>query len=243
MKLNAYVFAFVLITAGVSGQSNLRDTSFVSASVKNATLQYDHFIGSQQLYFNGSAYVEPSSTDDTHPFFETPEWQLGSIVFEGQAYNNVLLIYDAAGDKLIGETVNGNMIALNLEKVNSFKINNRQFIKIDNAQVKNSLPRSGFYEVLYNGKSQVIAMRKKERHEEIDMRELHIRFDVVNKYYVLKNGAYFSVKSKQSILRVFAEQKHSLKTLINKNNVSFRVDREEALASVAEFYDNLISPK
>jgi hypothetical protein len=241
MKIPLFIAACTLLVVGAQAQQIVGDTTFVSVSIRKAIDQYNKKLDGQQFYFNGGAYVEPQRTGETHPFFETDEWQHGSIVFDHEPYENLLLLYDVMSDKLVTETIHGNLMALNSEKINSFTINNHHFVFLKSNETKKGLPRAGFYEVLYDGAAKVFALHTKSRQEEVEITDYRIRFDEKHRYYILKSGKYYPVKNKRSVLKVFAEQRHSLKSLMKKNGVDFNENREQAIASIARLYDSLIS--
>lgn len=222
-------------------QSVTTDTTFVEIALAHAIAQYESAITGQQPYYNGSAYVEAPHSEGQHPFFLTEEWDFGSLKFEGQDFAKVPMLYDIVSDQVITETPNGNLIVINPQKVNGFTLNNHHFIRIDNSTVNNSLPQTGFYNVLYNGNTKLIALREKKVQEKIADQQLHISFDIKNRYYILKKGRFYPVKNKKTILKVLEEQKNSLRALISKNGIRFKKNREQALAQIAEFYDTLIS--
>jgi hypothetical protein len=106
--------------------------------------------------------------------------------------------------------------------------------------VNYSLPNSGFYLVAYNGNSRVIVSYDKDLQEKIESSGVISSFDTQIRYFVFKKDRYYSVKSKKSILKVFREQKASLRSFIKKNKLQFKDNREQSLGKVAEHYDILI---
>lgn len=235
------IIVYAISITGAIAQMPTADTAFLQIAVNNAIGQYKSAISGNELYYNGSAYREPAHAEDEHPYFLTEEWTFGSLRFEGQDFNNVPMLYNSVSDQVISETPNGNLVVINPQKVNSFTIHNHNFVRIDNSTVNNSLPETGFYNVLYNGKTRVIVMREKKMQEKLENQQLHISFEIKNRYFILKKGKYYPVKNKKSILKVLEEQKSSLRTLINKNGIRFKNNREQSLARIAEFYDTLIS--
>jgi hypothetical protein len=217
------------------------DTAFYNASLANTIQFYESSLKGQQLYYNGSAYTELELTDDEEfPYFMTSEWQTGSIDFSGHHFNNIPLLYDITTDQVLSEIFNDNIIALNPAKLSGFKMGNQNFVKIENRTINNSLPNSGYYEILYNGNTKVIALHQKQRQERIEGKELHIYFDQKHRYFVFKKDRFYAVNNKRSILKVFDEQRNSLKSLISKNHIRFRHNNARALARVAELYNTLI---
>jgi hypothetical protein len=239
MKIFLHTVVLTVLSATAVCQT-LPDTAFVRIAFENARLKYEAAIEGQQLYFNGTAFAQPERQGSEHPYFGSGEWEPGTLVFEGNEFKNVALAYDITKDKVLTESYNYNFLALSSEKVNSFSIYGKLFVRIENESVKNSLPRDGFYEVLYNGNTRVIALYEKQRQQKFEGRQLYMYFDQKTRYFILQKGIYYPVKSKASILKVLEEQKQSLRSLIKKNKVDFG-NRAQSLSTVAKFYDTLIS--
>jgi hypothetical protein len=240
MKFFLCTAAFVACTLFASAQILIGDTTFIEEAKQNAIKLYEASLKDQQLYLSGGAYVEPPRTDEQHPYFITDEWQIGSIEFDHHLFNNVYLLYDISSDKVLTESPVGNILSLT-EKLSSFKFDKYHFVRIVNESVGNSLPRTGYYEVLYNGKTRVIARHEKDAQEQIESTQLRFYYSPSNRFFVFKNGKYHSVKSKKSILKLLGEQKHALRSFISRNKIRFRKNQSIALARVAEYYDTIIS--
>jgi hypothetical protein len=220
-------------------QSIKPDTAFVQTALRNSINVYTQSIGAQANLYNGSAYLAPFQTNSDHPYFETEEWVNGSVIYEGEPYENLDLLYDISNDRLITELYNGSPIMLINEKLNSFSIGSHHFKKIKNETVNNSLPQSGFYEILYDGTTQAVARRQKKRRETIESKTIQVYFDDKDKYFILKNGNFNQVKSKTSVLKLFPDHKQALKQYMRKNNLNYKTNRSAAIAGVVEYYDTL----
>jgi hypothetical protein len=211
------------------------DTSFVSESINASISNYVRTIHGQTSLYNGSQYRKPDQTDEQHPFFGSDDWVYGNVQYNNQIFLNVPLLYDITSDKLITENINAAEIQLVYEKLSGFTIGTHRFVKIESK----SLPRYGFYELLYGGPSQAVALRQKFSREKIISLEIVISFDEKTRYFVLKNNTYFPVKSKTSLLRIFADEKTALKQFLAKNKLRYKKDPATALRMVAAEYDML----
>jgi hypothetical protein len=217
----------------------LADTVFLSAAKENIVKNYESFIAGQQLYYNGSAYVEPQRTNEQHSFFLGEDWVFGEIVFDGETFTKIPLLYDIMIDQLITESRNGNMQVLPREKVKRFLFDGHIFENINNSAVGNSLPRSGYYEVLYGGRTKVICLHQKFTQEKIESHLLDIYFEERNRYFVLKDGAYLPIKSQRSLLKILNDHRSELKTFVRKNNSTLKGNRDLLLPAIARQYDTI----
>lgn len=216
------------------------DTTFLTVSKANTARLYHNAIRSQSRLFNGSKYLGPRQTFEEHPYFLSEDWITGGVRYDGEVFQDVPLMYDLLNDVLVTEHApSGHAIALVRQKLDNFYLANHFFEKILNETVSNSLPKSGFYDVLYAGETKVVALRQKSLREKIEVREVIITYEEKNRYFLLRNGVYFQVKSKASALSLMEDRKQELKRFIKEQKISFPDNRELALGKMAEYYDSL----
>jgi hypothetical protein len=221
-------------------QSAAVDTAFIELSVQNAVRHYDTMMRGKDLYYNGSFYKDPPQNGEQHAFFKSEEWQKGAIVFDGHNFENLSLLFDLTKGLLVTETIHGNMFVINPQKLTAFTIGDHKFIQINNKMYKNSLPTSGYYQVLYEGRTMVLSLPEKSMQERIEAGKFNIEFDERERFYVLHKGVFHQVKGRSSILKILNEQKQSLKLLLRKNKVVFGKHPGAGYAVAAKLYDNLI---
>ncbi len=217
------------------GQQNKVDTAFLALSkTKSIELYSQAFLNQSRLY-NGSDYIIYQSHDEEHPYFKIEDWTNGSIVYEGELYNNVDLLYDISSDNVIIEHNRGNPIKLLDEKIQSFSLLSHKFVRLKGDETNKI--SEGFYDQLYDGPSKVYAKHWKIYQESLDQGEVIPRFEEGNQHYIVKKGIFYAVKSKGSVLQVFDDRKQDVKDFIRKNHIRFKTDREKAIVSITEFYD------
>jgi hypothetical protein len=214
----------------------LPDTTFLSLARKNIVSNYKQSIQGQTGLYNGSEYKRDYGSDDEHRFFKNDDWTNGEVTYENHHYEDIPLLYDITIDRVITENFyNASEMILVYEKLSHFKIGNNVFVKLNDK----SLPKPGFYEVLYDGPSRVLSKRIKVMREEIAMRNIYIHFDQKDKFYILKNGAYLQVRNRSSVLKVFEDKKAGLKEFVRTNKPLFKLDFAEAVKLTAAYYDTL----
>ena len=98
---------------------------------------------------------------------------------------------------------------------------------------------TGFYEVLYTGRIEILAQRKKELVPWSKSMEFDAAFSQTNNYFIYKDSSYYKVNSKQELLDVLKDKQAGLKEFISKNKPDFRKHFETALLSVAMYYDGI----
>jgi hypothetical protein len=221
-----------------SGQSS--DTLFVAAALQNSIHSYNVATANQSGLYNGGDYAEPARTNENHPYFLNEDWQNGSVEYKGQVYENLPLLYDLTSQRLVSELFNGQLFSLVTEHVRWFTLGERRFVNIDNNSVNKSLPVSGYYEEVYDGRSTVLALHVKTREERIESSSIQVYFNARARYYILYNGNFVRITNKSSLLKLMSGNKSEMRSFINKQKLSFkRGALSNALAAAASHYDTL----
>lgn len=216
------------------------DTAFVSAAIHNTRNVYRTAIGTQARIFNGSKYLAPDYSDDYHPFFLSDDWLTGDVFYDGEYFQDIALMYDLSSGQLITEHLSsGQSIQLVWDKLEHFTISDQYFEKIDPASAGGTLPQTDFYNVLYAGTIKLVARRQKFLREKIVSTTVERSFEEKYRYFLYKNGVYFPVKNKGSIMKLMSDKKQEMKRFFKQQALPFAQNRETLLTRLAKHYDSL----
>ncbi len=236
-----FVVISLAITSGIYAQSKGYDTAFVSTATQQAKLAYGSYLGVGSHLLNGVAYKEyiGHHDDEGNPYFVSDDWVDGSLVYDGDAYAPVPIIYDLVQEKIVIEhPFAGIKLELINEKISSFDLSGHHFIRLESDTIKESPVRTGFYDVLYNGTTKFLVKRQKAHKEQVVGREIKVQFPETDRLLLHVNGRYVQVKSKSSVLEAFADRKTELRKYMHKNKIRFR-NRESDITQLAAYYDEL----
>jgi hypothetical protein len=237
IKLSLLLFFFVLVSSQVFSQL-LADTSFLAASVANVKNVYLKFIQGNAHLYNGSEHKTYQSVNDEHPYFISDDWVIGSIIYDNELNENVGMMYDIRNDKVVIENYfSNNRIELVSKKISEFTMHGHTFVVLKSDSTKQI--QEGFYDQLYNGNLKVYVRRTKQYQERIESNILIPSFEEKNKYFLFKEGKYFQVNSKASVLDVLSDKKKMLKQHLSKSRIRYKAEKEKALVLLAGYYDTL----
>lgn len=229
----AFVILFVLSGAPLAAQVQ-QDTAFLSSAIAHAKNNYSQKQTEQPQLYNGSEYVDYPSRRGQHPYFISENWMAGSLHYNGQQYHDVSLLYNSYTDNVIIEHSSSPMLQLAKDKVVYFSMQGHEFVLINEA----TLP-TGFYERLCNGNVKAYAKRIKEINKNMTSSEIQIDFIEKSKFYIFKEGKYYLVRSKKSVLAVFSDRKKELNQFIRKKSLTFQKNRDSDIAQLTAFYNQL----
>jgi hypothetical protein len=208
------------------------DTAFVASSVAAAHGRYEATVLEQSTLLVGSAYRETEYTRDQHPFFLADTLQPATILYNGQEYSGVPMLYDLAEDRVIIQNpFLGELMMLIDEKVQGFVIQNRVFRKQDGYQ--------GYYEVLQEGNITALGRRSKSFNKTTIGNEREIRYSERSRYYVAYDDKLSPVSSQASLLRLMSAQKNSMKKFIQDLGLDFEQNFEESMIVCVAYYNSL----
>jgi hypothetical protein len=186
--------------------------------------------GSQQL-FNGTEYFKYKSYSGEHPYYLSDQYIVGTLNYDGVSYPAVPLYYDIHKDQLITPYYfDGSWMAFVGELVQNFKLKDHSFSYF--RAMKGDLPGSGFYEVLYSGKSKLIARHRKIYSEQIDGMEVIRAFKQSVEYYLLKGDRSFRLNENEKIPQALKDQKNELRNFLRKNP-------KATLSDLVRHYDSI----
>ena len=236
---------FVILTAArASAQSPASaDTAFLLKSKLTASAIYNSALYDQVGLYNGSEHVEHFDYKNPKgfPYYKSDDWTDGNIVYDSGVYTNVPMMYDVLNDKVIVEAPYSHFkLELVSEKVNSFRIFDRDFVRIATF-AGDSTFRTGFYEVIYHGpKADAFVHRRKDRQETPHTSGIEVEYLNKDAYFVLRNGVYYRIRKKSSVLTAFADKKKALKKSMRAHReLNFWKRKEASLALVTRLYNEL----
>ncbi|MEX2232298.1 MAG: hypothetical protein WD824_09065 [Cyclobacteriaceae bacterium] len=176
-------FLFLISSTAVFPQL-ASHTTFLYEAIQNATQLYQRAIGSQAKIYNGSRYPESDASVEEHPFFLSDDWFMGDAFYDGELFKNVPLMYDIVTSNLVTEHLSsGHPIQLIGAKLKRFSFAGHYFEKIENESVGGSLPKTDFYDILYGGKTKLIALHQKIVRELIESLEVVTYFPEKTRYF------------------------------------------------------------
>jgi hypothetical protein len=237
MRFNVKLFTVSILGAFTAvGQTASPGTSQTnSALVSLARASAGH----NSLLYNGSEYVYTSHGKVGTPFFQTDSFVRGSVVYHQIPYHNVLMAYDIEDDVVvIRDFDNKYNITLVSEKLDSFSLLNRNFVKLLKDSSADS-PPTGFYELVVAGKA--MFYRKAIKQLQASRTEDKMQYTQYDRFYILNNGKYFFVDSRKSLLSALGGNGDEMNRFLRKNNLNFKKRPMETIVVATNQYNQSTS--
>ena len=226
-------FSYTVLIGQISSDSLLLSSQLALSKV------YDQQLGGKTRLYNGVEFIDPFEKKEIEgfPYFSIDDWQDGSIYYDGQLYENVPLLFDVYQNRIIVDHPKSHTkIELITEKVKYFLLSGKLFVQLQ-------VPVTGFYEQLYAGEIKIYAKHYKTIKEKVGSQSMITEFLNKRKLYILRNGTYYTISSKKSALAVLKEHKNELNKLLGQEKISFKNNKEHALARMGYYFDQLNEQK
>ena len=237
-------FLALLFCLPGKGQEPAFDTS-IGKPLKHALSVYHHALYPETGLYNGAEYLPyPFPFVEDQPFFTSDRPLAGSVVYKGILYENLKLMYDVTRQQLVLiQPYNLQKIRLTTAHVKAFTLANHQFTKIIADSLSKANISTGYYEVLFTGKTvKLLKHIKKDISEELTSTYgvlYHLKDN--NHYYVEKDGAYYEITNQRSVLAIFSDKKKEMTPFVRKYKPARKGDNEQTYKLIAKYYDELRS--
>ena len=188
-------------------------------------------------------YIRKYHTLTGHPFFLKPEMMPGTANYNDREFGSVRLQYDLVRDQVVlSQPGNPLMLRLIDEKVRAFSVDGHRFVRLvaDSA----GIIRTGYYELLADGPVQVLAKRTKTMYEHLNKPYVDVSFVEASRLYMQKAGRYYAVRSKGTVLRLFADRSAEMQQYLKAHRLRFdKTARESTVAELTRYYNELALSK
>ena len=248
--MNLVTSSFFFISLGLIisnyalGQTNKTDSTYLLSAINKLNQQYLNSVDNNGHIYNGKEYLSHDKYYlKGHQFFKFSEEEEGEVYYEDYLFTRVPLLYDAVLDQVIISEPNGSLLfKLENQKVSYFRVHDHLFIHLNTDSLSGSSMRPGFYDLLANGKTQVLAKRIKRMYEDATPRGMEGEFTIEDKFFVRKNNQYYPVSNKKTILKVFNDNRKELQKYSRNQRLKFKKEiREASLVKLVQYYNTLPS--
>jgi hypothetical protein len=236
-------FAATLTAKSSFAQVGPADSSSQQNAFNNAKALFQASLGPQSPLYNGPEYYfyDPLIKGNAY-FMDVNAFTPGSVFYDGALYTGAPMLYDLYSDKVVILLYNHfSKFSLLNERVKSFDFLDHHFINInaDTISNKTSGISSGFYDELYNGKTEVLVKRSKSIQSNTGTLASERFFSPAVEFYFKKNNIYYKISGQRSLLDVLKDKKKLVQQYIRTSQIKFHRDPEDAMVKIATYYDHL----
>ena len=183
--------------------------------------------GERSILYRGRQAPRYNFRANGHPYWSSPDFRQGGILFEGNFYDDISVNIDASAQLVLASLGAGrHTVALSPAQVDTLIVGDRCFV--GRAQADKELP-AGFYEVIGEGPEQVYKHVDKRLHSSVNNvngaiigynddnydTSLTRHFAIATSYYFRDRDGHFSrIKGKSALLGKFPAQKREIRAAL-----------------------------
>ncbi|SHG21822.1 hypothetical protein [Flagellimonas flava] len=192
--------------------------------------------------YEGTLTVENYALEKgSHRFFESPNYLVGSIVYDDETYFNISMKYDIYEDELLlGLRSDSGIKLLQLvkDRIKGFTIDGHRFRSMG-CGMDEQVQGSGFYEVLQeNASFSFLKKHYKEKFSKYGKNRIFHKFVDKTKYFLFYKNSCYTIKSKKDIFKIFPQFRTELNSRSPRKS---KASNEAYLTRLLQTVDYLIS--
>ena len=203
--------------------------------IDNAVIEYLRIAGNQSALYYGKAQEEHPKTTN-HPYLMDAQYAKARLSYFGVIYPEALLKLDLSRNELVVLLPDFHSVVLFPENVDFAELHDRHIIYFYRDSLPNS-PSTGYYSLLHSGNCRVL--EKQTANVTVNRNTLEEYYEFLTKFYLFKDGVYYSIPNKKGLLRVLQPYKKELKQFISSNHLRFRHDAERLIKQTVIEYEKL----
>jgi hypothetical protein len=173
-------------------------------------------LNNNSLLYNGTEYIKQFDETKGTPFFPTEKTN-GSVLYYGNWYQNLDLLYDIQDDVVITRDIQGLLkMRLTREKLEEFLVDGHHFVKI-----KLTTPAGEFYEQFYKGQRSLLMQWRKVTESDDPQNQ---KFILRKTLFVLDKGEIIPLDRTSDLFSIDPKHKKELKKVYREQKLSFKKD-------------------
>jgi len=190
----------------------------------------------RQLLYNGREWKNEFRRYNGDQFLFANYFLPGEISCNGRTFVNVKLKYDIYSDQVLIPRSLDQIIQLNKEMIDSFKLvfENRVYTF---ARLDNNLPE-GFVNILYSGRS-ILCVKYIKRISTVISDHTDGSFYQVYEVYCMADGTVYRIEKKKDIFNILGVYREQVRKIIKENKIRVSRKAPESYIPVIRFYDSV----
>jgi hypothetical protein len=228
------IFQFILILV-ITVNSLYCITPITSGSESLKEPMQDTLVENQILY-NGREWFNLYYMVEGDQFLFSDAFLPGSIIVRGKSFRDISIKYDIFEDEILIPNINGGILQVNKEMVDSFNISYQNKLYLFTVMPEDRT--LGYVNILYQGKTSLYVKYNKKI-EKLAIEGKYDNFYLLTKTYFVKDSIIYNLTNKRDLLKVLADNKDVIKSFMKKNKIKIIKKNPESFIPVIRFFENL----
>ena len=201
----------------------------------------DEYMGAVSNFatlYTGNRQLPLGMVTQNHQYFKDEGYTKGRLSYCGIVYPDILLRWDLYRDELVMfSPANYNIVLIN---------ENLDFAEIYGYHIFNfhpdglpGCPAAGNYILLYSGAYLLLEKFNVNLYRKEENNTINYYFSHSTNFYLQKDGAYFKIKNRRTLLKTLDTNRKELRRLIRANEYRYRRNAEQMVLGVVREHEKL----
>ena len=176
----------------------------------------------------------------SHQFFKDVYYTNCRLSYGGVVYPDVLLRWDLYRDELLIRSPAGYEIVLKSGKIDFAEIHGYRMFYLHPDSLP-GYPSAGYYILLFSGEYLLLEKLTKQmtQKESSKLGRTENYFELSSKFYLQRNGAYYGIKNRRTLLKTLSTHRSEMRQLIRANKLNYKEDAEKMVLEVVKEHAKL----
>ena len=199
-------------------------------------VEYLKTVGEESaLYYGALQEALPRSTN--YPYLKQPEYVQARLSYLGVIYPEAMLRLDMWRHELLVFSPDNRNVVLIPENVDWAELHGLCVIYFQPDNLP-GCPARGYYYLLHSGNCKVLERQTASLNRK-DNSTSEQYYIISTRFYLLKDGAYQTIRTQNGLLNALQPYKKELKRFISTHHLSFRKNPKEFLVQTVVEYEKL----
>jgi len=199
---------------------------------------YMSAVANYATLFSGNRQQPYMITTQNHPYFKEEGYTTGRLSYCGIVYPAISLRWDLYRDELVMlSPANYNIVLIN-ENLDFAEIYGYHIINFRPDSLV-GCPAAGNYILLYSGEYLLLEKFNLELIQQDEYNTINYYFSQSTNFYLQKDGAYFKIKNRRTLLKTLNTHRKELRRFIRANELRYRYNAEQMVLGVVKEHEKL----
>ncbi len=219
----------------------LAQGGFLQQLADNYADEYLTTTSKHAAIFSGNRHQMLTISLNNHQYFKEEGFVIGRLSYLGVVYPKIKLRWDLYKDELVILSPSNYHIVLRNENVDFAEIYDYHIFYLSPDSLL-GCPPAGNYILLHSG--DCILLEKKihtlSKDQNVQHNKKHTyHFNLVTRFYLKKDGAYYKITGKRTLLKSLGSRRQELRRFIRHNNLQLNQDVEKMVLEVVKEHERL----
>lgn len=190
--------------------------------------------------FSGNRQQQYTIPTTNHPYFVQQDFVTGLLSYAGTVYPGVSLRWDLYRDELVIFSPSNFNVLLNSENIDFAEIHGYRLIYL-HPDTLAGCPSAGNYILLHSGNYRLLEkpVQNLFKDDNAQRNRYVYYFSQSTRFYLQKEGIYYQIKNRRTLLKALKTHRRELRRLIRANDLNYKRDAEEMVLKVVKEHETL----